>query len=136
MLRPAYLTYKEINAVTDLKVDPSVVDEVVEVILVDEVLRDVGDLDFRVLWIVEWICEVVVADIICDELGTFARENTVKREFTKIEGRGFGTGVAVVYNDFSHDGDACAIGVGLLGAELAHDFCDGDAAAAVGGMSW
>ena len=69
-----------INVVTDFEVDPSIVDEVVEVVLVDEVLRDVGKLDFGVLGIVEWSLEVVVANVICDELGTFARENTVKQE--------------------------------------------------------
>ena len=35
--------------------------------------------------------------------------------------------------NFSHDGDAGAIGIALFGAELAHDSGDGDAAAAVGG---
>ena len=39
---------------------------------------DVGELDLRVLGIVEWSAEVVDADVIGDELGTFARENTVK----------------------------------------------------------
>ena len=109
---------------------------VVEVVLVDEVSRDIGELDLRVLEIVEWSAEVVVADVVCDELGTFARENTVKKDFAKIKGRDFCSGVPIVHNKFPHDGDADANGIALLGAELAHDSGDGDAAAAVGGMSW
>ena len=35
-------------------------DKVVEVVLVDEVLGDVGELDLRVLGIVEWSAEVVL----------------------------------------------------------------------------
>ena len=77
-------------------------DEVVEVVLVDEVLRDVGDLDFCVLWVVKWGCEVVVADVIYDELGAFAGENTVKQEFTKIEGHGFCADVAIVHAKLAH----------------------------------
>ena len=49
---------------------------VVEVIFVDEILWDVGEPDLRVLGIVERSAEVVIAYVICDELGTFARENT------------------------------------------------------------
>ena len=120
----------------DFEIDPSVVDVVVEVVLVDEVLRNIGEPDLRVLGIVEWSAEVLVADVICDELGTFARENTVKKEFAKVEGCGFGADAAVVDAEFAHDGDAGAIGIALLGAELAHDSGDGDAAEAVGGMSW
>ena len=44
---------KDIYAVADLKVDSSVVDKVVEAVLVDEVLRDVGGLDFGILGVVE-----------------------------------------------------------------------------------
>ena len=96
-------------------------------------MGDVGEPDLCVLGIVERSAEVVIADVICDELGTFARENTVKQEFTKIEGSGFGADVAVVHAEFAHDGDAGAIGIALLGAELAYDSGDGDAAAVVGG---
>ena len=103
----------------------------VEVILVNEVLRDVGDLDFYVFRIVEWCHEVLVADVVGDELGVFAGEYTADHEFAKIDGGGFSSGISGVDGSVDHDGDAFAIGIFFLGAELAYDFCEGDTFAEV-----
>ena len=46
-------------------------DEVVEAVLVDEALRDVGELDLGVLRAREWGSKVVVDDVVGDELGPF-----------------------------------------------------------------
>ena len=46
-------------------------DEVVEAVLVDEALRDVGELDLGVLRVREWGSKVVVDDVVGDELGPF-----------------------------------------------------------------
>ena len=43
-----------IDAVADFEIHPALMDIVVEVLLVDELLRDVGELDFDVFRIVEW----------------------------------------------------------------------------------
>ena len=43
-----------IDAVADFEIHPSLVDIGVEVILVNELSRDVGELDFDVFGIVEW----------------------------------------------------------------------------------
>ena len=115
----------------DLEVDPSVVDEVLEIILVDEVLGDVGELDLTVLGIIERRGKIVVPDVVANESGAFARENTVEKKFAKVEGRGFGSGVAIVHTKFSHDGDARPVRVVFLGAEFADDLSGGDAAAAI-----
>ena len=60
-------------------------DEVIEIILVDEVLRDVGELDLAVLGIIERRREVVVSDVVAYESGAFARENTVEEKFTQVK---------------------------------------------------
>ena len=39
---------KVVYAVADLEVDPSIVDEVVEIVLVNKVLKDFGDLNFSI----------------------------------------------------------------------------------------
>ena len=40
----------------DFEIHPSLVDIVVEVVLVDELLRDVSDIDYDVFGIVKWRC--------------------------------------------------------------------------------
>ena len=45
-----------IDAVVDFEIHPSLVDIVVEVVLVDELLRDVSDIDYDVFGIVKWRC--------------------------------------------------------------------------------
>ena len=61
----------------------------------------------------------MVADVVGDELSSFTGEYTVEHEFENIEGGSFSSGIARVYNSVAHDGDACAIGIFFLGAELA-----------------
>ena len=43
-----------IETIADFEIHPATVDVFVEVILIDEILRNVGELDFYVLGIVEW----------------------------------------------------------------------------------
>ena len=43
-----------IYAVEDFEIYPAFVDIVVEVVLVDEILWDVGELDFEILGIFKW----------------------------------------------------------------------------------
>ena len=45
-----------IDAVEDFEIYPAFVDIVVEVVLVDEILWDFGELDFDILGIVGWCC--------------------------------------------------------------------------------
>ena len=103
----------------------------VEVILVDEILRDVGELEFYVFGIVEWRRELLVVDVVGDELGFFAVEYTVDHEFSNIEGGGLSSRISGVDDSVAHDGGVCAIGIFFLGAELAYDFFEGDTFSAV-----
>ena len=43
-----------IDAITDFEIHPALVYVFVEIIIVDEILRDVGELDFYVFGTVEW----------------------------------------------------------------------------------
>ena len=45
-----------IYALADFEIYPAFVDIVVEVLIVNELLWDVGELDFDILGIVEWCC--------------------------------------------------------------------------------
>ena len=105
--------------------------EVVEVVLVDEVLWDVGELDLRVLRVVERGREVEVRDVVGDELGPFAGDDAVEEDFVEVERSGFSSGITCVLAMFSNDGDTSAVRVVLLGAEFANDGCDGDAFEAI-----
>ena len=45
-----------IDDVAEFEIYPAYVDIVVEVLLVDELLWDIGELDFDILGIFEWCC--------------------------------------------------------------------------------
>ena len=75
---------KAINAVADFEVYPSVVNKVVEVVLINEVLLDVGELDLGVLGVVEWGCKVVVGDVVGDERFSLSGYDAVEKEFSEV----------------------------------------------------
>ena len=92
-----------------------------EVVLVDEVLRDVRELALDVFGVVEWGCEVVVSDVLDDEFSSFSGEHAVEEKFTEVKRGGFSPGVTVVHAVFTYDGDARAVWIVFFGAEFAHD---------------
>ena len=101
------------------------------VVFVDEVLWDVGELDLRILRVVELCREVVVRDVVSDELRPFSGDDAVEEEFAEVEGSGFSSGITCVYAVMAHDGDMSAVSVVLFGAEFANNGCDGDAFRAI-----
>ena len=66
-----------VNALSDFEVNPIIVDTLLEVVLGDEFVGDVGELDFDVLWSVKWSLEIKVGDIEGAELGVVPGEHTV-----------------------------------------------------------
>ena len=80
----------------DFEAYPPVVDKVVEVVLGDVVLRDVGEHNFDIFGVVERSCEVVVTYVVGDECCSVSREHTVEENFVKVERVGFSPGVTVV----------------------------------------
>ena len=110
-----------VNAITKFKVDPAVeVDVVKEIVFVDEFLRDVGQHDADVLWSVEWGLKVKVFDVKGDKLRALPGENTVENEFDEVKRRGLGADVAEVRDVLDGNGDAHAVGVGLLRSDATY----------------
>ena len=89
--------------------------KVVEVVLVDEVLWDVGELDLRVFRVVKRGRELVVRDVVGDELGPFSGDDAVEMESAEVERGGFSSSITCVYAVFAHDGDTSAVRVVLFG---------------------
>ena len=108
----------------DFEVYPSVVADVLEVVLVDEVLRDIGELDFDISGVVEQSCKVVVNNFVGGEFFSFLGEHAVEENFTKVKRGGFSPGVTVINAIFTHDGDACAVRVVFFRAEFTNDWCE------------
>ena len=52
----AYRLRETIDSVADFEIHPAFVETVLEVVLVNELLGDVGELDFEMFGIVEWCC--------------------------------------------------------------------------------
>ena len=117
---------KAINTIIYFEIHPSIMDELVDIVLVDEILRDVGELDLDVLGIVKRHLQVVVDDVVVDKLCSFSGEHAVEKEFAEIKRGGFGSNVAVVDYADAHDGDAHAVQILFFGVELAHHLRDGD----------
>ena len=69
---------ESIDATSDFKVDPTVVDADGKVVFFDEFVGDVGELDFDVFITFEWSLEVEVADVKGGKFGAGAGENTVE----------------------------------------------------------
>ena len=110
-------------------------DVVKEIIFVNEFLGDVRQHDADALWSVEWGLEVTVFDPEGDKLHTLPGENAAENEFYEIERCGLGADVAGVCDVLAGNGDASAVGVGLLRSDAAHDLQESNALPAVGGMS-
>ena len=125
---------ESVNTITNSKVDPAVdVDVIQDIVFVYKVLGDVRQHDAAVFWSVEWGLEVKMFDVEVDKVCALPGENAVEDEFNKIKRHGLGANVTGVCDVLASDGDARAVGVGLLGSDAAHDFREGHTFSAVGG---
>ena len=77
--------------------------------------------------------QVEVANVKCGELGAEAREDAVENEFGNFKGCCRGVDVSGKGDAISADGDARAVGIALLWADLAKHFGVSDFFSAVGG---
>ncbi len=73
-----------VHATAHFKVDPGVVCNFVELILVDEFLGDIGKLDANVLWPVKQGVQIEVREVLGGKPGITLGENTVGKQFDKF----------------------------------------------------
>ncbi len=73
-----------IHATAHFKVDPGVVGNLVELVLVDEFLGDVLKLDVDVLWPDEWGVQIEVLEVHGGKPRITLGENTVDEQFDKF----------------------------------------------------
>jgi hypothetical protein len=73
-----------LHATAHFKVDPGVVGNLVELVLVDEFLGDVYKLDADILWPVEWPDQIEVLEVHGGKPGITLGENTVDKQFDEF----------------------------------------------------
>ena len=108
-----------VDASADFEVDPVVVNVLHEVVFINEVLRDVGELDFDVFRTIQRGAEIEVGDVEGAELGAFAGENTVNHELDKFKGSSFGANIAWVADSVAGYRDSGAVRISFLWANFA-----------------
>ena len=105
-----------IDALAYLKVDPTIMHKVLEVVFLDELLGNVVESYPRVLELLERSVEVEVLDVKSGKPGARLREDTVDEELDKFKGASGCADITRVTDAIATYGDACAVGVILLGA--------------------
>lgn len=89
-----------------------------ELVFINEIVRDVGEFNSDVLWAVERGAEVKIADVVACKFGVRSGEGTVDDELDGFEGSGLGAAVPWVTNSVAADSDTRSVGVLLLWADL------------------
>ena len=122
-----------VDVALDFEVNSIVAHEGVEVVLINEFLRDVGEFDADILWTVEGCLEIEGFHVEGEEIGTFAGEHTVEDQFDQVEGSYLGTGIAGIYNVVTCNCNTWAIGIAFVWAKGTHNFRIGNGFAGIGG---
>jgi hypothetical protein len=98
-----------INAATNFEKNPAVVCEGEKIIFVDELVRNIGELNVDVFGMIERSCEIEVFDIVTDEFCTGAREDAVDLKLEGFKGACVSADIARIDDTIVTDGDASAI---------------------------
>ena len=113
--------WEAVDASANFEVDPVIVNVLHEVVFVDEVLRDVGELDFDVFRTIQRGAEIEVGDVEGAELGAFAGKNTVNHELDKFKWCSFRANIAWVADSIAGYRDSGAVRISFLWAHFADD---------------
>ena len=113
---------KAVDTTVDFEIDPTISEIFKEIIFVDKVLRDVGELDAEIFRAVERGLEIEVVNVKRDKLGAFSREDAIYDKLEEIQGSSFDTNVTRVADVIAVDGDTGAIGVGFFRADKTDHF--------------
>jgi hypothetical protein len=108
-----------VDASANFEVDPVVVNVLHEVVFINEVLRDVGELDFYVFRTIQRGAEIKVGDVEGAELGAFAGENTVNHELDKFKWCSFRANIAWIADSVAGYRDSGAVRISFFWANFA-----------------
>ena len=104
--------------------------QVIEIVLVNDLLGDVGEFHSHVFVSIEWGIEIHVTDVHCHVLGTWSGNDTVDVNFECFKARGFSADISgVVQNEVAAASDAGPVGLFFLGADGTDNSGVGDCAA-------
>ena len=108
------------------KVEPTIMHIFEKVVFINELLRDIAELDVEILRVVQWSLWIEVADIKGDTFGDLSREETVDDMFENIKRCSLGSHVSWVFDTVSANRNVNTIGIFIFGTEHAHDLgaCD------------
>ncbi len=109
---------KAITALSNLEVYPAIAVATSEVVFLDELLRDVGELDANIFGIGHGSIKVEVLKVNGAEPCALPGEDTVEEEFDEFKGCGVGANVARIANPVSADGDTGSVRIILLWADF------------------
>ena len=115
-----------VNAATNFEINPAVVCEGEKIIFVDELIRNIGELNADVFGMIERSCEIEVFDIETSEFCTGTRENAVDLKLECFEGACVGANIARIDDTIAANGDASAIFFLFVWLDFANHFsvCD------------
>ena len=117
-----------IHAASNFDVDKTVVDQVVQAILLDDFVRQEVDGEAHVFVSVHGCAEVVVLEVNEDLAGPRGRDSAVDDQFGGGEIRGVGADVEGIIDEVATDGETGPFWFGFLGAVIANDAAVGDRA--------
>ena len=118
---------------SNFEIYPAVVGVGKEVVFLGKFVWYVAQLNSKILWAVEGGLQVKFANVKRGELGAGAREDAVENELGKFKGCCRNADVSGKGDAISADGNARAVGIALLWADIANHFGVSNFLSAVGG---
>ena len=112
--------FEPVHAFGELEIYPSVVYILIEVVFINDVLRDVSELDACVLGPVQWCVEVEIGEIHCHVFSARCGKGAVDYKFDGLQRCCFCTTIAGVVDCVTPDGDASSIDFFFIWFYLTH----------------
>jgi hypothetical protein len=130
---PVSTLRESIAATDDLKVDPTIMHVVGEIIFVDKFLRDVGELDSHIFGTVHWCHQVEIGNVEACKFRISSREHAIDDELNQIQRCCGSPNVTRVTDAISSNCYSCSMRVVFLLSVLTHHFGVGDFTTSVKG---
>jgi hypothetical protein len=109
---------KAITTLSNFEVYPAIAVATSEGVFLDELIRDVRELDANIFGIGHGSIKVEVLKVNGAEPSALPGEDTVEEEFDEFKGCGVGANVARIANPVSADGDTGSVRIVLLWADF------------------